>query len=53
MSDDRLKDASHLRVSDVVTAPPLADGKGIRHAFFTRLGGVSQDIYAGLNMGIG
>ena len=53
MSDDRLKDASHLRNSDVVTAPQLADGKGVRHAFFTRRGGVSTDIYAGLNMGIG
>ena len=52
MSDNSLKDASHLRDSDVVTAPSLA-ASGIRHAFFTRRGGVSTDIYAGLNMGIG
>lgn len=26
---------------------------GIRHGFFTRQGGVSQDIYAGLNVGLG
>jgi YfiH family protein len=53
MSDNRLKDASHLRDSDVVTAPSLAAASGLRHAFFTRRGGVSTDIYAGLNMGIG
>ena len=36
-----------------VTAEPLSQLDGIRHAFFTRLGGVSQGIYAGLNAGLG
>lgn len=31
----------------------LLDRAGVRHAFFTRAGGVSQGIYAGLNGGIG
>lgn len=35
-----------------VTAPEL-DLPGIRHAFFTREGGVSEGIYAGLNGGLG
>jgi hypothetical protein len=34
-------------------AHALATLAGIRHAFFTREGGVSQGIYAGLNGGIG
>lgn len=32
---------------------PLLDVTGIRHGFFTRQGGVSQGIYAGLNAGVG
>lgn len=32
---------------------PLLARHGIRHAFFTRAGGVSEGIYAGLNGGIG
>lgn len=36
-----------------VTAAPLKDLNGIRHAFFTRQGGVSTGIYEGLNAGIG
>lgn len=38
-----------------VTADPLTDvaGSGIRHGFFTRAGGVSGGIYAGLNVGLG
>ena len=28
-------------------------GTSIRHGFFTRAGGVSNDIYAGLNVGLG
>lgn len=32
---------------------PLLDLPGVRHAFFTRQGGVSQGIYAGLNVGLG
>lgn len=35
------------------TSPLLAAIPGVRHAFFTREGGVSQGIYAGLNGGIG
>lgn len=35
------------------TAPSLSALRGIRHAFFTREGGVSQGIYAGLNGGVG
>lgn len=36
-----------------ITAPSLAALSGIRHAFFTREGGVSEGIYAGLNCGTG
>jgi polyphenol oxidase len=32
---------------------PLLDLPGVRHAFFTRQGGVSQGIYEGLNVGQG
>lgn len=32
---------------------PVLDLPGIRHAFFTRQGGVSEGIYAGLNVGVG
>ena len=35
-----------------ITAPAL-DLPGIRHAFFTRAGGVSEGTYKGLNVGIG
>jgi YfiH family protein len=31
----------------------LLDGAGVRHAFFTRNGGVSEGIYASLNVGLG
>ena len=37
----------------VVLTSPLLDLPGLRHAFFTRKGGVSQGIYAGLNVGVG
>ena len=36
-----------------ITADCLADIKGIAHGFFTREGGVSEGIYAGLNCGAG
>jgi YfiH family protein len=36
----------------VLTAP-LLDLPGVRHAFFTRQGGVSEGIYASLNAGLG
>lgn len=32
---------------------PLLDVPGVRHAFFTRRGGVSDGIYASLNVGVG
>jgi YfiH family protein len=32
---------------------PLLDLPGVRHAFFTRAGGVSEGIYASLNQGLG
>jgi len=34
-------------------APSLAKRPGVRHAFFTRAGGVSQGIYMSLNGGVG
>jgi YfiH family protein len=37
----------------VIEAPALTDLPKIRHAFFTRKGGVSEGIYASLNGGIG
>ncbi|MFZ1414870.1 MAG: peptidoglycan editing factor PgeF [Defluviicoccus sp.] len=37
----------------LITAPALASTAGIRHAFFTRLGGVSAGLYASLNCGLG
>ena len=36
-----------------VLTSPLLEAPGVRHAFFTRQGGVSQGIYAGLNVGLG
>ena len=36
-----------------ITADCLADIPGVRHGFFTREGGVSEGIYAGLNCGAG
>ncbi|MFZ5721794.1 MAG: laccase domain-containing protein, partial [Pseudomonadota bacterium] len=36
-----------------VITSPLLDLPGLRHAFFTRQGGVSEGIYASLNVGAG
>jgi YfiH family protein len=36
-----------------VITSPLLDVAGVRHAFFTREGGVSTGVYAGLNVGLG
>jgi polyphenol oxidase len=36
-----------------VLTSKLLELPGVRHAFFTRQGGVSQGIYAGLNVGLG
>ena len=37
----------------IITAPVLENLPGIRHGFFTREGGISEGIYAGLNCGPG
>ena len=37
----------------MLQAPSLATLARIRHAFFTRSGGVSQGVYASLNGGVG
>jgi hypothetical protein len=38
----------------LVLTSPLLDGvSGVRHGFFTRRGGVSRDVYEGLNVGVG
>lgn len=37
----------------MLQASSLADRHGIRHAFFTRSGGVSQGVYTSLNGGVG
>ncbi len=37
----------------MIQAPSLSGFPNIRHAFFTREGGVSEGIYASLNGGIG
>ncbi|KMO41396.1 peptidoglycan editing factor PgeF [Methylobacterium aquaticum] len=36
-----------------IEAPALSSHSGIRHAFFTRQGGVSEGLYASLNGGLG
>ncbi|MDB5425117.1 MAG: hypothetical protein JWQ29_2533, partial [Phenylobacterium sp.] len=36
-----------------VLTSPLLDVAGVRHAFFTRQGGVSEGLYASLNVGLG
>ena len=36
-----------------IEAPELSSHAGLRHAFFTRAGGVSEGIYAALNGGLG
>ena len=37
----------------LLTIGPLNDLPGVRHAFFTREGGVSEGLYASLNCGLG
>ena len=36
-----------------VEAPSLAAARGVKHAFFTREGGVSEGLYSSLNCGFG
>jgi YfiH family protein len=38
---------------EVISSPLLSALPGVRHGFFTRVGGVSEGIYAGLNTGPG
>ena len=40
-------------MSPPVITSKLLDAAGVRHAFFTRNGGVSQGVYASLNVGLG
>jgi len=42
-----------MNSAGVIEAPALSALAGIRHGFFTRVGGVSEGIYASLNGGIG
>jgi YfiH family protein len=44
---------THDRAASLLQAPALAALAGIRHAFFTRDGGVSDGVYASLNGGPG
>lgn len=37
----------------VLTSPRLSAAAGVRHAFFTRAGGVSTGVYSSLNVGLG
>jgi YfiH family protein len=37
----------------ILTSPLLAAQPGVRHAFFTRQGGVSEGVYGSLNVGVG
>ncbi|WP_062203723.1 peptidoglycan editing factor PgeF [Aureimonas sp. AU12] len=53
MLDHRLESAAHIGDADVVQDERLSRTPGLRHAFFTRGGGVSTGLYAGLNAGIG
>lgn len=41
------------QVAVPLTAPELQGLSGIRHGFFSRRGGVSEGLYAGLNTGLG
>ena len=42
-----------MHAPQIAISTPHLESKGIRHAFFTRQGGISQDIYHSLNGGIG
>lgn len=52
-SDAVTQSALHRDAPAFLEAPDLAGLAGIRHAFFTRRGGVSEGIYAALNGGLG
>ncbi|MGH7025460.1 MAG: peptidoglycan editing factor PgeF [Caulobacteraceae bacterium] len=40
-------------MTPILTSPLLAGAAGVRHAFFTRAGGVSRGVYESLNVGVG
>ena len=42
-----------MTLAQFIEAPDLSSRPGIRHAFFTRTGGVSEGVYASLNGGLG
>lgn len=42
-----------MTAGQFIEAPELSSHAGIRHAFFTRRGGVSEGLYASLNGGLG
>ena len=42
-----------MSIPPVLTSPLLQRQAGVRHAFFTRRGGVSTGVYASLNVGVG
>ena len=48
----RRRDSKMAEV-EALQSPLLAGAKGVRHGFFTRAGGVSQGVYASLNVGVG
>jgi YfiH family protein len=54
---NRIKDENFLKMSQFTRLNPLTskalEQTGIRHAFFTREGGVSEGVYRGLNGGLG
>ncbi len=42
-----------MTAPQILASPLLAALPGVRHAFFTRQGGVSKGVYASLNVGVG
>ena len=42
-----------MTIGMFIEAPELSAHSGVRHAFFTRRGGVSEGVYASLNGGLG
>lgn len=51
--NDVLRDIPRPLVSPLLDGPAALNGARITHGFFTRKGGVSEGIYAGLNVGAG
>src|ERR1051326_2131515 len=47
------RDGGRVTAAKTIRLDALADGKAIRHAFFTRQGGVSGGLFASLNCGFG